>query len=164
MYSILLKKLKEQNNRSLIIDVSSLLGDVGYIHNMIAYQATKAFVTRFSEKIRDQLKMENSVKRYPVYKIDIMTLKPSAFMSGMNPNVFFTSENPENVVFSSLANVLFGNFENHGTFKHEVFSIMMKLMPNYIRDNYFAKERYILGIKESDYQIEELNEESNKKL
>jgi short-subunit dehydrogenase len=161
MYSILLKKLREQNNRSLIIDVSSLLGDVGYIHNMIAYQATKAFVTRFSEKIRDQIEMENRVKRYPVYKIDIMTLKPSNFSSGMNPNVFLTTEKPENVVYTSLVNVCNKNFENHGTFKHEVFAIMMKLMPNYIRDNYFAKERYIMGIKESDYQIGELNEESN---
>jgi short-subunit dehydrogenase len=164
MYNILLKKLREQDNRSLIIDVSSLLGDVGYIHNMIAYQATKAFVTRFSEKIRDQLEMENRVKRYPVYKIDIMTLKPSRFKSEMNPIDSLNLEKPENVVYCSLMNVCNKNFENHGTFKHELFSVMMKLMPNYFRDNHYAKRRYIMGIKESDYQIGELIDESNKKI
>jgi short-subunit dehydrogenase len=164
MHHILMKKLKEQNHRSLIIDLSSLLGDVGYIHNFIVYQATKAFITRFSQKIKDQMEMENKIRRYPVYKIDVMILKPSHFVTGMNPNLNFFSEKAENIVFASLQNVLNKNFENHGTFKHEFFALLMKMMPVYYRDNYLAKNRYISGIKDVDSNNVDLSEFTNKKI
>ena len=158
MYKILFKKLKDQSNRSLFIDVSSLLGDVGYINNYIVYQATKSFVTKFSLKIGDQIKMENKIRKFPVYKIDILTIKPSHFVTSMNPNKTIISEKPEKIVRATLQNIVDKKFESHGTTKHELFAFIMKSMPKHLIEKYYAENFYLKTVKDTDSLNVDLSE------
>jgi short-subunit dehydrogenase len=144
MYNIFLKRLKSQQSRSIIIDVSSSLSDIDVMPVNAVYQSTKTFNARFSQIMNQQLEIENKLNGTQ-RNVDIVTFKPGMFVSNLterHQTKLFMSDYADNVVVNCLFDVANGEQETRGTFKHKFMHFLVRNIPKYIKDNYISTKIY----------------------
>jgi short-subunit dehydrogenase len=148
MYNLLLKRLRQQKSRSLIIDVSSQIAEIDIVPNDIVYQSTKTFNLRFSKLMRRHIYTENLVENV-ADNVDVAVFRPGMTYSNLTPSHHDRVpyiDTAKNVVDGALVDIANGYFETNGSTKHKVLSFAMSLLPDYLKLNFIGKNIYKMGL------------------
>jgi short-subunit dehydrogenase len=107
MYHLFLERLKNQDSKSLILDVSSMTDDIDSIVHNVVYQSTKTFNARFSKLMRKQLQVESTFNNKP-NNVDIALFKPGMTVTNLterHKTKSLISDYSDNVVLSCLVDI-----------------------------------------------------------
>jgi short-subunit dehydrogenase len=140
MYKIFWTRMRNQNSKSLIIDVSSTTADIDVLGMNSVYQSTKIFNSKFSEVMKLQNKLNSESEKID-NNLNIMTFKPGMFVSNLSEkhhNKNFVSDYAETCVVNCLFDVVNEQYESHGSFKHKMIYLLLSLIPKYLRKEYVA--------------------------